>query len=659
MISAKIMTDRSTMSTFVYFFILEIKRFFLRKNVIVLLLFLLLSLYFIDSGVNRYKNISENKEEFKKLERLKVEQHINYSQYGKSGFRLLFIPSTLSIMFDNAGVFSEINANIDAEEVLSIYSSSKGKELFDKKSGGFKDFSGVILLLGSIFVLYFGYESFRYKEYLKFLSSLSDHKKVFFSILFSRIILVVLFFLFNIGSALILLKFNDIILSKNEYSHLWLYLAVKLLLLLFFYISGTIIGTFKSKSVSLVSIVVFWFAFVFFIPGVIESIIYKNAGDMTPVFKLELEKFKSQLKFKKRAFDEDGRLKISTANSEHVRALAESYRNNECEFIRAIEEKMENEMRDNFELSQKLSLFFPSTFYLSTGNETSSRGYQNFNDFYINVQKLKKQFVGFYLDKVYYSNNSAVESFIKKEENVFYGKSRLPIYFGFGVFLNFFYIILLLFVSYSRFKKTLFFSSKKEMPRLDELQIKLEKGKCTACVTSSAEIRNSIFGFFSSRGKDFFTGKIEMDGCEIEGSKNRQNFIYLCHQDKFPGDIKTDDFFTFCRRLLRVPRKDIAEIEEKLDIKVYSGKKFRDLDDNTKGDILFSIARLKKSKVYFINEMEKGMPQSYTNKLLINLQELKKEKAAILYVSSNLYFTAKVSEKMIVPGDERIENILK
>ena len=75
--------------------------------------------------------------------------------------------------------------------------------------------------------------------------------------------------------------------------------------------------------------------------------------------------------------------------------------------------------------------------------------------------------------------------------------------------------------------------------------------------------------------------------------------------------------------------------------------------------ILFRAAGLKKSRVYIINEIERGMPQTYTNKLLGNLQELKKAKVSILYLSSNLYFTAKVSERMIVPGDERIENILK
>lgn len=645
--------------TFGSFFILEFKRFFSRKNIIILLLFFLLTLHFVDSGIDRHQQLNNNKIEFQKLEKFKVKQYVNYNQYGKYGFRLLFLPAPLSILFDNSGVFSEMTGNIDSGEVLKIYHSWKGKTLYDKKSGGFKDFSGLILLLGSLFALYFGYESFRYKEYLKFLSSLLNHRTVFFSVFFARTILLILFFLFEIGCALLLLKFNGITLLKSEYFHLWCYLLVMLMMVLFFFISGTVIGTFKSKPVSLITIISLWFGVVFFIPGTIDSIIYRKADTITSEFQLELEKLETLMNFEKRAIDEEGRFKRSNRNSEEVRELVESFWDVEFESIRAIEKKMENEMRKNSKLFQNLSLLFPSTFYISTCHEVSSRGYHSFIDFYINAQKLKEQFVRFYLNKVYHSNFSAVESFIKKEENFFYSKSGLPDHFGTGILLNCLFIISLLFLSYSRFRYILFVSAKKEIPRLDELKIPLEKGKCTVCITSSEQIRSLIFGFLSGKGKDFFKGKIEIDGNEIEDGKSKQDFVYLCHQEKIPGDIKAGDFLMFFRRLLRIPRTDIDEIKEKLNMKKNTGKKFADLDHITQGDILFFAARSKKSRLYVIDEIEKGMPQAYTNKLLRNLQELKKEKMAILYLSSNLYFTAKVSEKMIVPSDERIENILK
>ena len=646
------------MKPFGYFFILELKRFLSRKNVILLLLFFILSLYLVNSGANRFASISESKEKFQKIEQLKVKQYINYNQYGKYGFRLLFIPSPLSILFDSSGVFSELTANIDSGEVLRIYNSCKGKTLYDRKTVGFKDFSGVILLLGSLFALYFGYESFRSKEYLKFLSSLLNYKAVFFSVFISRIVLIFLYFLFITGSALLVLKFNRISLSENEYFHLLLYLVVMFLMLFFFFLSGTIIGSFKSKASGMVAIISLWFVFVFFIPGIVESIVYKKADNIMSDFHLELEKLKTLMKFEKRAIDQEGRFKHSTRNSEQVRELVESYWNVEFKTIRAFEKKMENDMRENSSFLQELSLLFPSTFYLSSCREVSSHGYNDFIDFYVNAQKLKEHFVRFYLNKVFYSNFSTVESFINKDENIFQGTSSLPLNFFTGVMINGLYLIILLFISYFRVKNILFVSKKRKNVKNDELQIILEKGKCTVCVTSSHKIRDIIFSFFSGRGNDLFAGKVEIDGEQIRG-KIRSDFIYLCHQEHIPGDIKAGDFFSFCRRILRIPLKDSEEVKKKLDMKANARKRFSDLSDIEKGDILFSAAGLKKSRVYIINEIERGMAQSYTNKLLGNLQELKKAKVAILYLSSNLYFTAKVSERMIVPGDERIENILK
>ncbi len=648
------------MKTFISFFIFEFKRFVSRKNIVVLLLFSLLALYFVSSGINHYRNIKENKEKFQEIEKLKVQQYINYNQYGKYGFRLLFIPSPLSIMFDNSGAFSELTCNIDSGEILRIYKSRIGKSLYDKKPGGFKDFSGIILILGSLFALYFGYESIRHKEYLRFLSCFSNHKGVFFSILFSRIILLVIFFLFLTGCSVILLKLNGIILSQHEYSLLYIYLTVLFCLLLFFFVSGTAIGSFKKKSISIITIISLWFVLMFLIPGIVDTITYKKAAGITSSFHIELEKLKALMNFEKRAIDKEGRFKSSTRNSDEVRELVESYRDKEFKAIKEFEKKMEQEMRDNANFFQKLSLFFPSTFYLSTCSEMSSRGYNTFIDFYQDAQKLKDQFVRFYINRVYYSNYSKVESFIKGDDNIYYAGSRLPGFFIIGLVLNGFYIILLLFVSYSRFKNFLFYPAgkEKETPRLNELIIKLEKGKCTVCVTSSQQIRDLILGFLSGQGSGF-TGTIEVDGTKIQGGEKRKEFVYLPHPDNIPGDIRAANFITLCRRLSGISGEEAREIEKKLDMKKIAGKKFNDLEDITKGSLLFTAAQLKKGKIYLINEIEKGMPQAYTNRLMKNLQKLKKEDVGILYLSSNLYFTAKVSEKMIVPGDERIENILK
>lgn len=199
----------------------------------------------------------------------------------------------------------------------------------------------------------------------------------------------------------------------------------------------------------------------------------------------------------------------------------------------------------------------------------------------------------------------------------------------------------------------------KEIPKLEVLRIKLEKGKCTACITSSEDLRNLIYNFFSG-DREGFTGKIEINGVEVKSGESKEDLVYLCHPENIPGDIKVKDFVTLFKRLLNIPGKKMAEVNKKLNMKAIGRRKFNKLDDLEKGNVLFAVARLKKSKIYLINEIERGMPQNFTNGLMENLRKLKKEgETVILYLSGNLYFTAKVSEKMVVPGGERIENILK
>ncbi|MCP4158090.1 MAG: hypothetical protein GY757_60865 [bacterium] len=58
-------------------------------------------------------------------------------------------------------------------------------------------------------------------------------------------------------------------------------------------------------------------------------------------------------------------------------------------------------MYENIIAYQGLAMCLPSTFYLSSGNEISSKGYGNFIKFYKRIQALKKQFVFFIAFKEY------------------------------------------------------------------------------------------------------------------------------------------------------------------------------------------------------------------------------------------------------------------
>lgn len=433
-------------------FIMEFQRLLNKKTVGVLFIFLLLCLYFVQVGIGNYKSLIETRENFQDIERLKVRQYINYAQYGAYGFRMLFIPGPLSVYFVNSSVISELTANVDAGERLNIYNSFKGKTLFSEKAGGFKDFSGTMLLLGSLLVLYFGYEAMSHKDYLRFMAGFTDLKKLFLSIFFLRVIIFAFFFFFVGGLSLLLMKLNHIRLSGNQWPHWFAYMGVLVLLSMFFYALGTIAGTFKSRFSGFVTLIIFWFVFVFLVPWVINAITAHKADNIASNYHLELEKLKILMGFEKRAKEKEG--PVTDSNTETERTLVESAWNNEFKDIRTLEKKLANEMHANILRFQKLSCLFPSTFYLSAANEISGKGYENFLRFFERILILKWKFIRFYIDKKYYSDFSGVEPFIKDQENLFYSETVLPRGFFGGVLFALVYILVLFAVSYVRFKKS-------------------------------------------------------------------------------------------------------------------------------------------------------------------------------------------------------------
>lgn len=140
-----------------------------KKNLIFLGFISLLSVYFVWSGLNEYRQFQAERKIFIKFEKEKISQIVTYAQYGSFGFRLLYEPSPLNLFFINSSVLQDVESNIDSLEAIKVESSFKGKKLFLKR-GYFKDFAGILFIFGSLFMLYLGtwrwsvrhiFESFR------------------------------------------------------------------------------------------------------------------------------------------------------------------------------------------------------------------------------------------------------------------------------------------------------------------------------------------------------------------------------------------------------------------------------------------------------------------------------------------------------------------
>ena len=160
------------MSNLSTFFILEIKRFFTKRNIFILLVVFLLSLYFINSGISEYKSVLKKEEKFKNLESVGFKKFSTYTYYGLKGINFLFLPSMSGVFFKNTCLSSDLFANADSIVSLRVFNNLKGKSLFSVDYSATWDFSMMILIFGSILVMFWGYEAFHNKEYMKFLSSI-------------------------------------------------------------------------------------------------------------------------------------------------------------------------------------------------------------------------------------------------------------------------------------------------------------------------------------------------------------------------------------------------------------------------------------------------------------------------------------------------------
>jgi len=620
------------------FFLFELKRAFCKRNIIIFLLLLLIALFFIQVGIVNYKEKLNQKEIFQDIETKKVSFYINYSQYGTYGIRMLFVPSPLSVFFINSCVVPDMTSYVDSGERLKIYQPLKGKNIFEMKKSGYTDFSGIILFFGTLMAILYGYDSFRQDEYLRFLSTLSSSNRSFFSIHLARIGIMVLLIIALVGSALMLMLINGLSFALDRYI-IYFFISI-FLITLFFYALGILFGLARSKIGRLVPLLSCWFIIIFFVPMVINSIISGKSDLITPLYKFEMDKLKIVMDFENKAIDNKVTYRYGEKLTKEVKDMVLSYWNNEFKTLEALEEQMREEMRKNISLYHLVSSFFPSTFYQSMTNEISSRGYENLLQFYRKVQKLKREFVKNYIDKLYFSNFTKVESFIKSDENVYYASSQLPGYLGWGTAVTLVYSLLLFTVSFMRYKKILYKEPKGSLSSESTAQITLTNGGYTVVKVLGKDFINRLYNILSGRRSKIsargFDGKIIINNTDITSPDFKQDFLYLCPADSIPDDIRVKDFIHFICRMSRSSKEQKSELLENPIIQPIKNKTFGQLEIYEKSDVLLFALEIKQSDLCIVYDTCKEAPAS----TLIRFKDLMDTLAAqgkhVLYLTSKL-----------------------
>jgi hypothetical protein len=541
------------------------------------LVFVVFVLVIHQIGIFKHQDNLKEVEEFVDIESLKVERYINYHQYAMFGFRILLRASPLSTFYGNSTTLDDLHLFIDNSTRLKPGKHERGKNLFDRPTGGVLDLSWFILVFGGFGFGLWCFFAYRNKEYMLTLMNFASKRNAHLGVILGRILLMIVFYLIIIVVTWLQYLVNGISLSLAEIGGLLIFLLVTVLTHALLMVMSSAFGAAKNWIKGAFLAGGFFALIVFIWPEALNEITYRvSKATMKSVYQLELQKIELMMKFERESWEYVNKFDTRAERVEADKVMGEKWWNTEFANMEKLEAQMKEKTRENSNKFHLWSAFNPATFYKSTNNELSSKGYNAYLDIYDDGTKKQKGFLRFFLDKKSFKPYTDVEPFLGKDEMVFDSKVSLPTYFILSLIISLCYIAGALFFSFSRFKEYLF--PDMIVKNTEKLDMQLTKGKDTHIIVE----KNSKQWFLNVlNGKvDKLDGKVEIDGKSII-SKDKKDHFYFPDLEELPGNISVRSLAA------------IAEIP-----KTHFGKRLKHLDFMEKFKLNLQIAKSTKRKIY-------------------------------------------------------------
>lgn len=628
------------MSAFKSFFLLECKRLLEWRRLIALLLLLISGMYFVWLGIVEYQQTLDQKAKFLEIEKVKATKFVNYRQYGTYGYRMLFVPSPISILFTNSGILPDTTAYADSGERMKIHHTLKGKNIFDlvKKQSGFTDFSGLLLFFGTLLALIYGFDSFNKEGYLKFLVTLFNGRRVFIYTLLVRVLILLLILILYTGIALLFVKLHGIGIPVDM-NLLYFVLGV-FLLLVFFLLAGMVIGMIfiqSSQRTGLWILLACWFVLVYIIPTGLYILIASGADTIKPVYQLEMETLEIFSGFEKKALELHGRNSEEKEITENLKTMISGYWNNEFKQIQKMESGMREEMASHIDTYHWLSILTPTTSYRSATNELSSRGFCNLLAYYRYVQKMKHKFVEFYIDRVYFSNFSKIEPFTNDEENLYLAESGVPATYGYGLLAMLVYISLLVLIVNRRYKKIVYSEPVKEVPKLDDPATHLNRKEYKVMWYRGDDFKKRVYNLLSGHRSPMtangFKGILKIENTDITELEDTKDFLYICLPSDLPSDLRGTHLIKMLIDI-GIGKKSTKTVKQPLPS--FMKKTLDQLEPIEKSALMVELVGIHPADLYVVDDILKDMPVSLHAKLKVKMKEIASKGGMVLHMISQL-----------------------
>jgi len=492
-------------------------------------------IFVTNTGINEYYKNIEKKEKFKEIQEATFSVFVNYALYGAKGVMYYLSPSTNQIFVRNTVIPPDITAHIDSIQVLDIDSNMKGKALIVNSFFGPLDFSLVLLLIMTFLAQFYGYDSFHTPGYIKFLSSVGSFRQTVFSLLASRFLLFVAGFVVLCSGVLVLCLIRGVVFTTEDIKGLWAIFGAGVVMLLFFFALGSILGAFLKNDIKVLTFILTWILMVVISLFFFVSLNQSRFQDTLEDFKTSLFKWEVSIEFEE---------KVKTMNKK-AKEKASEFMEETYKKIKAAEKKQRDRIQKSINSINRLAILHPTIFFWHTCNESSSCGYSNFMRFYDYAQHEQEAFTRFWINRVYFHDPKVLVPFRKSAEYIFQAKSQIPSYYWLALILSIFYSVILFTIAYIRLRR-ICYPGTKQSGAFTGLTINMKKGKKYTIRSFFSEVSlqflNSFFG--NPRVRDW---QISIDGKNLINQEIK-DFIYLPNPQQFPDDIRPVDIIKLVKR---------------------------------------------------------------------------------------------------------------
>lgn len=624
------------MHIFNSFFVLEWKKFFNKRNIVLTILFALVSLVFIQTHTQHYKSVLRSSDEVVKLEKDKVKEFKDYTKYATVGITLNLVPPPTSIFFYNSGLFIELASRFDGAHTLDIYVSMKGKNSFSERSAVNGDYSSWLLWVGTLVVLFYGFDTFKKIKYYRLVTSFTSQQKAFWFTLLARYLVLTLLFFALTSCAVILVLLNGISFKTADYLIITIFSLIWLFVSLIFFLIGALIGMIHKKP-GWIAIII-WIIAIYLSPLMDNKISIETASPMPSNASLDGKKWYTLNQFETRAKKKNGTYSPNRKKDPEIINTAKSYFNKEYPEIQNIEYQLAQAVQKNSSILQGLWALLPSTFFYSTTHEMSGKGFQSINAFYNYTRTYKDRYMLFFFHKKFFTDESNVQSFVKNKENLFYSSSRLPNHFLLGLGISLSYVLVLLFFLYSRFNSILSGNMNRASSVSRTIDIAIHKGEFRIFEEKGTPLTDILFYRLSGKQKKLekchTAKKIQFINLNTN-STGKIDFLFLCSPADLPMEIYTRDFLIFFCTLAKLTANNMQQIMGSASLSEKKPRRLDELSFEERAQILLTLTALKNCELYLFHETATGARYEFTSYFRHFIANLATMDKTVLYLTSD------------------------